>query len=196
MIVAHSVVAEYVCCEISTLLADCCPYSSCRVFVLWNINSIQLIVAPVAVPGYVICEILTLSSWLLPIWQLPGMHFMKYQLFPTECCPYGNSRVYNLWNLNYFQLIVAHSAVADYNICKIKTLSSWLLPIWQLQGYVFCEISTLSRWFNRSVHLKQEHSSWGRYAHLNLSRSAFFKQKCSGVLTTLMRSAHLKENFI
>ena len=79
-----------------------------------------------------------LSSWLLPIVQLQGMCFVKSQLCQADCCPYSSSRLCVLWNLNCFQQIAAHMAVA---------------------GYVFCEISTLSSWFNRSVHLKQEHSS-------------------------------------
>ena len=152
--VAYIVVANYTIFEISTLSgwllpivqlqgmclvksqlipADCCPYSSCRVFILWNLNPIQLIVDPYSSSSYVFCEISTLSSWLLPIWQLPGMHFMKSQLFLAECCPHGNCRVYNLWNLNSFLLIVA-----EYNISETSTLSSS---------------------FNRSVHFKQEHSS-------------------------------------
>ena len=75
--------------------ADCCPYSSSRLSVLWNLHSFQQIVAHMAVAGYVICEISTLSSWMLPIWQLPGMHFMKSQLFPAEWCPYSSCMVYN-----------------------------------------------------------------------------------------------------
>ena len=97
-----------------------------------------------AVAWYAFYEISTFSSWMLPIWQLQGIQFVKSQL------------------------IVAHSVDAEYNICEIKTFQL-IVAHMAVAGYVFCEISTLSSLFNRSVYLKQVCLTWAGMLALNSS---------------------------